>query len=112
MLEKHSYVKRKNKQPSKLSVSDVAIIKDENVNRLSWRKGRITKVIESRDSNIRAVDLKVYQPNSDRLCTIRRPIQHLVSLEIQNEIQEIETLDKENEKKTPQNKNVYEEQQH
>ena len=35
---------------------------------------------------------------SDRLCTIQRLIQHLVPLEIQNEIQEIEQLDKENEK--------------
>ena len=42
--------------------------------------------------------LNFYQPNSDRLCTIRRPIQHLVPLEIQNEIQETEQPDKENEK--------------
>ena len=35
LLEQHSYVKRKNKQPSKLGVGKVAIIKDENVNRLS-----------------------------------------------------------------------------
>ena len=98
LLEKHSYAKRNIKQPSKLSVGDVVIIKNENVNRLSWRKGRITKLIESRDNNTRAVELNVYQPNSDRLCTIRRPIQHLVPLEIQNEIQEIEQPDKENEK--------------
>ena len=100
LLEKHSYVKRNIKQPSKLSVGDVVIIKDENVNRLSWRKGRITKLIESRDNNIRAVELNVYQPNSDRLCTIQRPIHHLVPLETQNEIQEIEQPDKENEKET------------
>ena len=98
LLEKYSYVKRNIKQPSKLSVGDVVIIKDENVIRLSWLKGRITKLIESPDNNIRAVELNVYQPNSDRLCTIRRPIQHLVLLEIQNEIQEIEQPDKENEK--------------
>ena len=96
LLEKHSYVKPNNKQPSGLSVGDV-VIEDENLNRLSWRKGRITKLIESGDNNVRAVELNVYQPNSDRLCTIRRLIQHLVPVEIQNEIQENEQLDKENE---------------
>ena len=42
--------------------------------------------------------LNFYQPNRDRLCTTRRPIQHLVPLEIQNKIQEIEQPNKENEK--------------
>ena len=58
VLEKHSSVKRNIKQPSKLSVGEVVIIKDGNVNRLSWRKGRITKLIESRDNNVRTVELK------------------------------------------------------
>ena len=56
------------------------------MNRLSWRKGRITKVIESRDNNVRAVELNVYQRSNNWLCTTRRFIQHLVFLEIQNEI--------------------------
>ena len=51
LLERHSYVKRNKKQPSKLSVGDVVIIKDENVNRLSWRKWRVTKLNESPDDN-------------------------------------------------------------
>ena len=56
---------------------------------------------ESRDNNVRAVELNVYQSNSCRSFAIRRPIQRLVPLEIQNEIQEIKHPD-----------NVYEEQQH
>ena len=67
------------------------------MNRLSWRKGRITKLIEICDNNVRAVELNVYWANSNQLCTIRRPIQHLFPLEKQNEIQEIEQSDKENE---------------
>ena len=67
------------------------------MNRLSWCKERITKLIESRGNNVRAVELNVYQPNRNRLCTIRYPIQYLVPLWIQNEIQEIEQSDKENE---------------
>lgn len=34
----------------------------------------MTKLIESQDNNVKAVELDVYQPNSDRLCTIQRPI--------------------------------------
>ena len=60
LLVKHSCIKRNIKHPSKLSVGDVVIIKDENVNRLSWRKRHITKLIESRDNNVRAVELNVY----------------------------------------------------
>ena len=52
---------------------------------------------ESRDNNVRAVELNVYQSNSSRSFAIRRPIQRLVPLEIQNEIQEIQQPDKENE---------------
>ena len=55
------------------------------MNRLSWRKGRITKVIESCDNNVRAVELNVYQRSNNWLCTTRRFIQHLIFLEIQNE---------------------------
>ena len=58
LLVKHSCIKRNIKHPSKLS--DVVIIKDENVNRLSWRKRHITRLIESRDNNVRAVELNVY----------------------------------------------------
>lgn len=86
MLERNSYVKRNNKQQSKLSVGDPVIIKDKYVNRLSWRKGRITEIIESCDNNARAVELNVYEPSNNWLCTIRRSIQHLVFQEIQNEI--------------------------
>ena len=30
---------------------------DGNANWLSWRKGRVTKIIESRDNKVRAVEL-------------------------------------------------------
>ena len=65
------------------------------MNWLSWHKGHVTKLIESPDNSVRAVKSNVYQPNSDRLCTIQCPIQHLIPLEIQNKFQEIEQPDKE-----------------
>lgn len=63
------------------------------MNRLSWCKGHIARMIESCGNNVRASS---YQLNSDRLCTIQHPIQHLVPLEIRNEIQEIGQTDEEN----------------
>ena len=56
----------------------------------------VAKLIESLDNIVRPVELNVYQPNSDWLCTVQRPIQQLVPLKIQTEIPEIEHQDEEN----------------
>ena len=49
-----------------------------------WRKGKVTKFLDSRDNKIRGVELLVYQEKTRKTCTINRPIQHLVPLEVEN----------------------------
>ena len=86
LLEKHSNQKRKesNSENVNLKIGDVVLIKDENKSRLLWRKGKVTKFLDSRDNKIRGVELLVYQEKTRRTCTINRPIQYLVPLEAAN----------------------------
>ena len=42
------------------------------------------KFLESRDNKIHGLELLVYQAKTRRTCTINRPIQHLVPLEVAN----------------------------
>ena len=86
LLERHSNQKKKesNGRNVNLKIGDVLLIKDENKSRLLWRKGKVTKFLDSRDNKIRGVELLVYQEKTRRTCTINRPIQQLVPLEDAN----------------------------
>ena len=83
-LERHSYQKRKDSNSGNvnLKIGNVVLIKDENESRLLWGKGKVTKFLRSCDNNIHVIKLLVCQEKSRRVCTINRPIQHLVPLEV------------------------------
>ena len=86
LSERHSNQKRKESDSGNvnLKIGDVVLIKDENKWRLLWRKGEVTKFLDSRDNKIRGVELLVCQKKARRTCTINRAIQHLVPLEVAN----------------------------
>ena len=86
LLERHSNQKKKESNGGNvnLKIGDVLLIKDENKSRLLCRKGKVTKFSDSRDNKIHGVELLVDQEKTRRTCTINRPIQHLVPLEVTN----------------------------
>ena len=86
LLERHSNQKRKesNSGNVNLKIGDVVLMKDENKSRLLWRKGKVTKCLDSRDNKIRGAELLVHQEETRRTYTINRPIQHLEPLEVAN----------------------------
>ena len=59
---------------------DIVLIKEENIPRSSWKVGRISNLLPSKDGEIRAA--KLLLSNSQ---TITRPINHLYPLEIPKE---------------------------
>ena len=65
-----------------LSVNDVVLIQEENQPRVKWRKGKISKLINSKDSLVRGVELVVNKGMSIKANTIRKPVQHLIPLEM------------------------------
>ena len=60
------------------------LLKHENVPRLKWHKGRVTNFVAGQDKLIREVTLRAINDNGKRI-TLKRPLQHLVPLEVQEE---------------------------
>ena len=67
---------------SKLCVNDVVLIQEENRPRVKRRKGKISKLLESKDGLVRGIELVVNKGMSNKTITIRRPVQHLIPLEM------------------------------
>ena len=63
-------------------MNDVVLIQEENRPRVKWRKGKISKLINSKDGLVRGVELVVNKGMSNKTITIRRPVQHLIPLEM------------------------------
>ena len=78
----HSYDRNVKSSDCYLKIGDVVIVKDETLPRLSWRKGRVMELYAGDDDVIRSASVKVYQRNSDKTFILKRPLQHLVLLEI------------------------------
>ena len=62
-----------------MCVNDVVLIQEENRPRVKWRKGKISKLINSKDGLVRGVEFVVNKGMSEKTITIRR---HLISLEM------------------------------
>ena len=71
----------------KLRIGKIIIIKDDKPRQL-WRKGKTKGFLESRDGKVRGAELVVFQPKTKKTCMINRPIQHLVPLEVSDNIEE------------------------
>ena len=82
LQERHQYDVRKFNNESKLCVNDVVLIQEENRPRVKWRKGKISKLPNSKDGLVRGVELVVNKGMSNKAITIGRPVQHLIRLEM------------------------------
>ena len=58
------------------------MVKGENLSRDHWMVGKIEKVIELKDKQVRGAIIKVCMKGK-RPMTLRRPVQHLYPLEFQ-----------------------------
>lgn len=73
-------------QRESLSVGDVVILKDANQPRTFWKLARIETLLPGKDNVIRSVMVKVLSNDKKKTTLLRRPIQHLVPLEIRSKI--------------------------
>ena len=74
----------------KLRIGEIVLIKQENVPRLKWDKGRDRNFIVGQDTLTHGVSLRTTKDNGKRI-TLKRSLQHLVPLQVQ---EENETADK------------------
>ena len=63
-------------------VGDIVTVKGENLPQGRWMVGKIEKLIESKDKQVRGAVVKVCIKEK-RPMTLRRPVQHLYPLEFQ-----------------------------
>ena len=95
LQERHSYQQRKLNNTCVIKVNDIVLVKGDSPPRLSWRKGKVEKLIYGDDNLVRRADIRVYQDNLGKTIVIRRPLQLLVPLEVtdinhnDNEINEV-----------------------
>ena len=85
LQERHSYQRRKSNNTCVLKVNDIVLLKGDSAPRLSWRKGKVEKLIYG-DNLVRGADVHVYKDKLGETIVIRRPLQLLVSLEVTNKI--------------------------
>ena len=84
LQKRHSYQRRKTNNTCVLKVNNIVSVKSDSAPRLSWRKGKVEKLIYGDDNLVRGADVPVYQDNLDKTIVIRRPLQLLVPLEVTN----------------------------
>ena len=74
-------------------------MKDVNLPRLRWKKGRITKLIKGNDGLVRGISLNTVVSTTNKTQCIYRSLQHIIPLElrdIQQSNKNIEIIDNDN----------------
>ena len=71
--------KQVTQQPA-LAVGDIVILKDYQTKRAFWKLCKILEVIPGKDGNVRAAKVEVASVKGKKV--FRRPLQHLIPLEI------------------------------
>ena len=64
---------------------DLVIVKEENRPRATWKLGHVKELIKGRDNKTRRAVLTAVG-NKSRLTDLRRPVQHLVSVECRENV--------------------------
>ena len=90
LLELHQHhlevCKRNYDMFCKLVLGDVVLIKDDKTKRNEWKKGKVVKLLEGNDGNVRGAMLKVC--NRGVVSYLLRPIQKIIPLEVQREVKD------------------------
>ena len=81
--ERHSYQRRKSNSTCVFKGTDIALVKGDSAPCLSWRKGKVEKLIYRDDNLVPGADVRVYQDKLGKTIVIHRPLE-LVPLEITN----------------------------
>ena len=84
LQERHSYQRRKSSNTCVLEVNNIVLMKGDSAPCLSWRKGKVEKLVYGDDNLVRGADVRVYQDKLGKTIVVRRPLQLLVPLEVTN----------------------------
>ncbi|XP_028413524.1 uncharacterized protein LOC114536361 [Dendronephthya gigantea] len=66
-----------------ISVGDVVTLKNDSTSRIYWRLAKVENLLRSKDGVIRSAEVRVLSNDNKKTVVLRRPIQHLIPLEVQ-----------------------------
>lgn len=69
-----------------LSIGDVVTLFEHNLPRSQWRLGRVEQLIPGTDDNVRAAAVVKVITKTERAVTVKRPVQRLFPLEVQEAV--------------------------
>ena len=69
---------------AKLKVGDIVILKNDSVTRAFWKLGKVEELLPGRDGVVRAAVITVSRGTSSSNQRLRRPIQHLIPIEVKS----------------------------
>ena len=82
LQETHSYSSHKNHSPAcSLRAGDLALIKEDIIPRLSWKRGVVDQLITGHDCAVRGAIIRTKSKNTKETAFIKRPLQLIVLLE-------------------------------
>jgi hypothetical protein len=79
-----------------IDVGDMVVLKNDKSARVLWKLAKVEELIRSRDNVVRAAKVRVVNSDEGRSIVLRRPIQHLIPLELpptsekEDEVSEVE----------------------
>ena len=89
------------KQLRKLpKLGDIVTIYNDKTSRQRWKLGKIVRLLPGKDNLVRAAELRTVD-NSGKSIIVKRPIQHLIPLEVDDKL--VIASDEENQNKVADN---------
>jgi hypothetical protein len=70
------------KSEDSIKVGDIVVLKNDSSPRVFWKLARVMELIRSKDNEIRAAKIRVVNSEGKKVTDLRRPVQHLVPLEV------------------------------
>ena len=81
LRQHHIYQHTTSNEKRELVEGDIVLIKDDNIPRNNWRKGKVEKLVIGKDGKTRGAKLTMVSKSGQRT-SAARPVQKLVPLEI------------------------------
>ena len=81
-----------------IAVGDKVILRNDNTRRMFWKLAKVDKLLPSSDGVVRSAKVRV-NGEGGKPITLRRPIQHLIPLEVRATTKEENVRDRSREEK-------------
>ena len=79
--ERYSYRDDRTGDNCRVYVGDIVLIKENFVTRMKWRKAKVLNLIWGKGNKVRGAELLIYNRETGKTSTLRRPLQLIMPLE-------------------------------